>query len=161
MTKDIKRAPSGTSPSAIRVRTRPVPALPQTPTPTKPASAENPRYEVGYGRPPKHTRFRPGQSGNPQGRPKGAHGLVPLLRKELQSKVTLRENGATFTVTKLEAIMKRLIADTLAGKPSQMKLLFNLVQLVENKNDEPQQARSLSRADAEIVMTMIRGLPHG
>ena len=26
--------------------------------------------KVGYGKPPKHSRFQPGRSGNPRGRPK-------------------------------------------------------------------------------------------
>ena len=33
-------------------------------------------YEVGYGRPPQHTQFRPGQSGNPAGRRKGVRNLA-------------------------------------------------------------------------------------
>ena len=36
-----------------------------------------PGYEVGYGKPPKDTRFKPGQSGNPSGRPKGATNKRP------------------------------------------------------------------------------------
>ena len=35
-------------------------------------------YEVGYGKPPKHSRFKPGQSGNPKGRPR-----VPATSKPI------------------------------------------------------------------------------
>jgi len=38
-----------------------------------------PHYEVGYGKPPRHTRFEPGVSGNPHGRPKDAKNLSTLV----------------------------------------------------------------------------------
>ena len=40
-------------------------------------------YEIGYGRPPKHTQFKKGQSGNPEGRPKGIKSLSTELDDEL------------------------------------------------------------------------------
>ena len=40
-------------------------------------------YEVGYGKPPKSTRFRKGQSGNPAGRRKGSFNLGTIVRREL------------------------------------------------------------------------------
>lgn len=48
-------------------------------------------YEVGYRKPPRHTRFRKGQSGNPKGRPKGAKNLKTELEEELQEKIVVRE----------------------------------------------------------------------
>src|SRR4051812_4337181 len=52
-------------------------------------------YDVGYGRPPKATRFRKGQSGNPRGRPKGAQGLRSLLEAALAQQITVSEGGRT------------------------------------------------------------------
>lgn len=50
-------------------------------------------YKVGYKRPPEHTRFKPGQSGNPRGRPRQKKGFAELLHDRLFRSVSLRENG--------------------------------------------------------------------
>ncbi|MBI1218207.1 MAG: hypothetical protein GC186_06625 [Rhodobacteraceae bacterium] len=63
-------------------------------------------WEVGYGRPPKATRFKPGQSGNPRGRPKEANGLGDVLRKRLYAKYPVQENGRPKRLTLLEVILQ-------------------------------------------------------
>jgi len=50
-------------------------------------------YEVGYKKPPKETRFKKGQSGNPRGRPSATENLRMLLGKVLDETITLTENG--------------------------------------------------------------------
>ena len=66
-------------------------------------------YEVGYGKPPRHTRFTKGQSGNPRGRPPGAKNLKTLLSEALNEPVIVTENGARRRVTKREAIITQLV----------------------------------------------------
>ena len=57
-------------------------------------------YEVGYGKPPPHTRFAKGQSGNPRGRPCGAKNFTTLLEEALDEAVTVTENGGRRKVSK-------------------------------------------------------------
>jgi hypothetical protein len=68
-------------------------------------------YEVGYGRPPKHTRFKPGQSGNPKGR-KRKPPLLPdlkrLFEQALSEKVTVKQGDKEQTLTMVEAGFKQL-----------------------------------------------------
>ena len=62
---------------------------------------------VGYCRPPRAARFRPGQSGNPRGRPKRARGA--LIAQALDEKVEAKENGKRRRITKLEAVVTQLV----------------------------------------------------
>ncbi|MBN9315280.1 MAG: hypothetical protein J0I99_06040 [Devosia sp.] len=148
------RTSVGATPT-VRQRERPRPST-ETLVPESSPPAEQP-YEVGYGKPPKQSQFQPGQSGNPNGRPKRAKSPFTLLREELRSKVTLRENGRVTTVTKLEAIMKRVVADTLSGKASQTKLLFALLHVFEAQDASVPEDRNLSRSDEELLHNLLKG----
>jgi hypothetical protein len=64
-------------------------------------------YEVGHGKPPRHTRFKKGQSGNPRGRPKGSKNLPTLLTEALNEPVVVAENGKRSATADLRA-MKQL-----------------------------------------------------
>ncbi len=83
-------------------------------------------YEVGYARPPESHRFKPGQSGNPKGRPKGAMGIAASLKRELEAKVTVREGDRQVKMTKAEALAKRLVSKALAGELPAIKMLAAL-----------------------------------
>ena len=72
-------------------------------------------YAVGYGRPPKHTRFKPGQSGNYRGRPKGSRNLQPELCKVLTGPVTVTEGGKRRRVPALKALHQVVLQQALKG----------------------------------------------
>lgn len=75
----------------------------------------NTDYTVGYGRPPKHHQFKPGQSGNPSGRPKGARNFGSDLRDELAELVSIKEGDGSVEVTRQRAIVKVLVKAALEG----------------------------------------------
>jgi|ERR1051326_6655661 hypothetical protein len=62
-------------------------------------------YEVGYGKPPRKGQFKPGQSGNPHGRPKGAKSLKAAFEKVASELVTVTIAGQPTTMTFLEAVV--------------------------------------------------------
>src|SRR5215831_1578815 len=72
-------------------------------------------YDVGYRRPPKATRFKTGQSGNPKGRPRGSTNLATDLSAELNEQITVREGGQARRITKQRALIKSLTAQALKG----------------------------------------------
>lgn len=65
-----------------------------------------PSYEVGYGKPPVHTRFKKGQSGNPRGRENGQKNLITLLHEEGDVLVQVMENGKRKTLPKKQVAAK-------------------------------------------------------
>jgi hypothetical protein len=74
-------------------------------------------YEVGYGRPPQKSRFRPGQSGNPVGRKKGATNFSTEFDRELGSMVTVSERGKQRRISKRRAIVKQSVNKAITGDP--------------------------------------------
>ena len=91
----------------------------------KPTEPSQPDYEVGYGRPPKATQFKPGQSGNRKGRPKGAQNLTTLLEKELNSLVPVTENGRRKNVSKKKVMTKQLVNKAAAGDLKAAAMVFS------------------------------------
>jgi hypothetical protein len=77
-------------------------------------------------RPPEHTRFKPGQSGNPKGKPKENPTADALLRKILGEKVQIREGNRVITVTKLEAMHRGFVVGAMKGNPKAFKTLRDL-----------------------------------
>ena len=76
------------------------------------SAATSPR---GYGRPPEQSQFKPGQSGNPKGRPKTGRNLKTIIRNALTSSVILREGEKKRSVSKLEGIVLRQLESALKG----------------------------------------------
>jgi Family of unknown function (DUF5681) len=88
-------------------------------------------YEVGYKKPPRHTRFRQGRSGNPNGRPRQARNLLTDVREELQQRITVREGGTERRISRQQAVVMRLFDKALKGELGAMTKLFDLVQRLE------------------------------
>lgn len=83
---------------------------------------------VGYGKPPKHTRFKPGQSGNPSGRRRKPQRLARDLLDEMQEIVTVEDGGGHRTLSRQRAILRSLSAKAIAGDPKATDMVLDLVQ---------------------------------
>ena len=82
-------------------------------------------YDVGFGRPPQLTQFKPGQSGNPAGRPLGAKNFATAIAQELDTRVTVTENGRRKRISMRQVIAKRLVNKAASGDLKAIPLLLN------------------------------------
>jgi hypothetical protein len=87
-------------------------------------------YEVGYAKPPKHSQFQKGRSGNPRGRPKGSKNLLTLINEELDRPIPVREDGRSRKVSARAAIAKRVVHNGLSGNPRAIEQLLKLPGLL-------------------------------
>jgi hypothetical protein len=86
--------------------------------------------EVGYGRPPTHTRFPKGTSGNPRGRPKGSAGFREIIRKAFMRKATVKEGGKRRKITMMEAAFTKLIGNAANGDPKAAKAVVDVIRML-------------------------------
>ncbi len=92
-------------------------------------------YEVGYGRPPSHTRFRKGASGNSGGRPRGmtARRAIELALKEAYRPITVREGDKTFTLPAIQAVLRSQVALAAKGSGPAQRAIIERVQAIERE----------------------------
>lgn len=109
-------------------------------------------YDVGYCKPPKHAQFKPGHSGNPKGRPKGAQNLRNALREELHDRIAIKESGRTKRLTKQEAMLKVLMEKALKGDLKAIQTLISIsIKLLPPPEPEAAEDYEMSATDYEIL----------
>lgn len=98
----------------------------------KDKSSANPLdYEVGYGKPPVATRFKPGQSGNPAGRRKGSLNINSILKKAMNEVVLVTERGKTKRLTKMEVAVAQLMNKAASGDIGAFKLAYAMASQID------------------------------
>lgn len=115
-----------------------------------PRNDENAGYEVGYGRPPQHGQFRPGQSGNPTGRPKGLNNLRTDVKRTLEIPVRVQEGGRSRRISTQRGALMRLRENALQGNPRALDRFLDLAFRFNNEAAEIT-AQSLSPDDNAIL----------
>jgi Family of unknown function (DUF5681) len=110
-------------------------------------------YEVGYGKPPPHTQFRPGQSGYPAGRRKGVRNLKTDVKRTLAMPVKVKEGGRTRKKSTQEAALMVLREKALNGNTRALDRFLELA--VRFNNDEVGQAQPLPADDQAILAAYV------
>jgi hypothetical protein len=113
------------------------------------AGASGKRTEVRYGRPPVEHQFKPGQSGNKRGRPKGSKNEATIMSELLNRRIEIRERGRARKATALEGILLRFVEDALKGNPKAATFLLNRKQIVESS--EMPAAETLDMDDQKVL----------
>lgn len=113
-------------------------------------------YAVGYGKPPEHSRFQAGQSGNPKGRPKGSLNLATAVNRALREKIIVTANGRRKSMTKLDVAIKGLVNRAVKGDAKAMQQLLGLGPLVgiEAESGTP----AIDANDAAVMASLAQRL---
>ncbi|MGN6357712.1 MAG: DUF5681 domain-containing protein [Novosphingobium sp.] len=105
----------------------------------------------GFGKPPRHSQFKPGQSGNPRGRPKGARGVKTDLAAELNATWTTSVNGQPIKGTKQRLMFRTLTARAATGDVKAAAVLLPLILTVLGVDDRGGEGRKLSSQDQALL----------
>ena len=109
-------------------------------------------YEVGYKKPPKHTQFKPGQSGNPRGRPKGTKNLKTDLMEELGERIVVREGDHSRKVSKQRAMLKSVVNRAIQGDARATAIaLSTMMRLLDTGEGAPEMEEGLLEDELSIL----------
>jgi hypothetical protein len=106
-------------------------------------------YDVGYGKPPENTQFKPGHSGNSKGRPKGAKNLKTIVQQEAYDTITIKEGGKSSKVAKVVALIKSTMNKGIQGDPKAANTALNLIEKFL-PHDDPQAAELAPLTEDEL-----------
>ncbi len=115
-------------------------------------------YVVSYGKPPRHSQFKPGQSGNPRGRPKGSKStgnqlpkpkderMKTVVMEEVYREISVRDGDHVVEMPVIQAIIRNVVLNAAKGHQKSQLMIVALLQWVEGE------ARAL---DNELIKTTI------
>ena len=108
--------------------------------------------KVGRGKPPKHTQFRKGETGNKRGRPKGSKNLATLMMQAAQNPVTATIGGKKRTISTLHATTMQLATRAAGGDPKSMAKFLDWVDKIESRAAATKPTQfPLSEPDLEVL----------
>jgi Family of unknown function (DUF5681) len=113
-------------------------------------------HQIGKGRPPKWTRWKPGQSGNPSGRRKGAKNASTLALEELARKITVTLNGAKKKMTVMQVSYRRLADKAMAGDQKAFAFLLMLADKLKPSEDDFADSTAARERDLAIIADYLR-----
>jgi hypothetical protein len=114
-----------------------------------------PGYSTGYGKPPRDRQFKPGQSGNPKGRPKGAKNFATVFAEELRASIEVTENGKRKRISKQRAIAKRTINKAVTGDTKSTVVVLNEARFQEGQSQSFITESALESPADQLVMDNI------
>jgi hypothetical protein len=103
--------------------------------------ASHPPARVGYGCPPVHSQFKPGQSGNPSGRAKGNQNLKTLFNKVLNEEISLRDGSDIKKISKAEAVVRSVVVGALKAILAMSQSCFDWQSRQDSSRTHPPTSR--------------------
>lgn len=133
--------------------------------PSKPAPGDK-DYAVGYGRPPEASQFKPGQSGNPKGRPRGLPTASDIFFREAARLVRIQIGDDVASISKLEAVFRQLFNKAAAGDPRAISLVLMAYARMSARDQDSGEDKSSGQLpdtmipDEEVLMRMLSRFDH-
>jgi hypothetical protein len=117
------------------------------------SSEPSPDYEIGYGKPPLHSRFKAGKSANPKGRPKRHQNLRTVIEEALDKLIEIREGDRTRSLTKREAMVLTMLNKSLKGDAKAQTTWITLLRSVGLTAElpEPTNSEPVTAHDEDII----------
>lgn len=118
--------------------------------------SENKKYKVGYAKPDPEKQFKPGQSGNPKGRPKGRKNTMTLLQEILDGKMTITEKGKKMRLSRRGVILRQIINAALQGNLKASGMILPLIINDDISREEREKViKSLNIVDEKIIKSFV------
>ncbi len=113
--------------------------------------------DVGYGRPPTHAQFKPGQSGNPRGRPKGARNLRMIFDDVLNQTVVVTDARGRRKVSKSELIITQCVNKAAAGDSRSIETILKTMGAgIPNREEAATEPVFGSKEDAAMLEEVLQ-----
>ncbi len=120
-------------------------------------STDDATFKVGYRKPPQHTRFKKGQSGNPRGRKKGRRNLRDVVLTTLDERIWIREGDTRRKISKMDALVRTTVNRVIAGDAKAVGLFMALMRVTNLISEEPDgpSTAALSLEDESILANFL------
>ncbi len=114
--------------------------------------------KCGFCLPPKEHQYQKGQSGNPNGRPRGARNRNTIVREQMNRKITLTSpDGNSRRISTKEGIIMKQINKALQGNTDSAKWMIELSDAADAEYNEISMAReTLNHDDAQILKLYVK-----
>jgi hypothetical protein len=112
-------------------------------------AAEQVPYKVGYRRPPKHTQFQKGQSGNVRGRPRGRKNTKTIILEAAYEPIEVTVNGRRKKMPKIHVAVAQLVNDAVKGDRKATEVVLG--EVARHETPEPEGRTGLKATDQEIL----------
>jgi hypothetical protein len=114
--------------------------------------------KVGYGRPPRHSRFRPGQSGNPKGRPKGARSIQDGVSEVFRKARRVKVQGKTVRMPTFMVILASQAERAMRGDVAAFRALTPLMMRLVDGDEGGEAVKKLPEEDRRLLADFVERL---
>jgi hypothetical protein len=119
----------------------------------RPSDSDNETYHVGYRNPPRETRFKPNQSGNPKGRPWRRPTLHATVAKVMKEQIKIRDGERELRMSNLDALVRTAFRRALNGDPKLFRALAVMLRIESGEDQGEEEANVHVSAADEAILT--------